>query len=136
MEFHGQAQIRGVDVRGLFARASLDGAGELNAALGLVGSQSVGDVMAGGYGQVAYNLLSQRSSRVSVAPFYRFEKLNTQHAVPAGYAADPARNLRLHVVGVELKPIGNIVLKADYQVTSNKARTGRNQFNIALGYAF
>jgi hypothetical protein len=136
VELHGQAQIRGFDVRGLFARAHLDDAGRLNEALGLAGRASVGETMAGGYGQVAYNLLSQRSSRLSLAPFYRFEQLNTQHRVPSGYVADPARDMRMHVLGVELKPIPAIVVKADYQITSNKARTGRDQFSVALGYAF
>lgn len=136
VEIHGQAQIRGFDIRGLFARASLDGAGELNAALGVVGSAAVGDTMAGGYGQVAYNVLSQRATRMSLAPFYRFERLNTQQAVPAGFSPDPSRDQTMHVLGVELKPIGNIVVKADYQITSNKARTGRDQFSVALGYAF
>ncbi len=37
---------------------------------------------------------------------------------------------------VELKPIANIVVKADYQLTANRARTGRDQFSVALGYAF
>ena len=136
VELHGQAQIRGFDVRGLFARAHVDDAGRLNAALGLSGQASVGETMMGGYGQVAYNLLSQRSRRLGLSPFYRFEQLNTQHRVPAGYAADPARDMRMHVLGVELKPIPAIVVKADYQITSNKARTGRDQFSVALGYAF
>ena len=136
VEGHAQVQIRGLDIRGLLARASVNQAAELNAALGLTGSQSMGEAMVGGYGQIAYNLLSQRSTPLSIAPFYRFETLNTQHAVPAGFLADPARQLRFNVVGIELKPIANIVVKADYQFTSNKARSGRDQFNVALGYAF
>ena len=136
VEVHGQAQIRGVDVRGLFARSNIDGAAALNAALGHVGPAGIGDTMVGGYGQVAYNLLSQGNSRLSLAPFYRFEKLNTQHAVPAGYSTDPALDIQVHVLGVEFKPISNIVLKADYQFTSNKAGSGRDQMHVALGYAF
>ena len=135
-EVHGQAQIRGIDVRGLLARSNLDGVAELNSALDFTGTESVGDVMMGGYAQIAYNLLSQQSTRIALSPYYRFEQLNTQHSVPVGYAADPARDQRLHVVGVELKPISNVVVKADYQFTSNKAGTGRDQFSVALGYAF
>lgn len=136
VEVHGQAQIRGFDVRGLFARASLDGAADLNAARNLAGADAVAEAMVGGYGQVAYDVLSQRGTRISLAPFYRFEKLNTQDAVPAGFLADPARNQTMQVIGVELKPIPNIVVKADYQFTANRARTGRDQFSVALGYAF
>jgi hypothetical protein len=135
-ELHGQAQIRGFDVRGLFAHASVDDAGELNRQLGLEGTTSVGSTLRGGYAQVAYNVLSQRGTRLSVAPFYRFEQVNTQADVPAGFAADPSNDLRWHTFGVELKPIGNIVVKTDYQRNTNRARAGRDQFNVSLGYAF
>ena len=39
-------------------------------------------------------------------------------------------------LGVELKPIPNIVVKTDYQWLTNEAGTGRSQFNVNLGYAF
>ncbi len=136
VEVHGQAQVRGFDVRGLFARASIDDAGMLNEALGFSGNSSIASVLHGGYAQVAYNVLSQRATTVSLAPFYRLEQVNTQAEVPAGFTANPSRNARWHTIGVELKPIGNIALKADYQRNTNKAETGRNQFNVSLGYAF
>lgn len=136
VEVHGQAQVRGFDVRGLFAHASIADAAALNDELGLTGSASIGRAMQGGYAHVAYNVLSQRATSVSLAPFYRFEQLNTQADVPAGFAANPSRDVRWHTVGVELKPIGNIAVKADYQRNTNKASTGRDQFNVSLGYAF
>lgn len=136
VELHGQAQIRGFDVRGLFARATIDDVDVLNAARGLTGSQSVGSTMQGGYAQVAYNVLSQGAGRVAVTPYYRFEQLDTQREVPAGYERNLSNDTRYHTLGLELKPIAAIVIKADYQWISNDARTGRNQFNVALGYAF
>ena len=39
-------------------------------------------------------------------------------------------------LGLEFKPISNIVVKADYQCLTNPAGSGQNQFNLALGYAF
>jgi uncharacterized small protein (DUF1192 family) len=136
VELHGQAQVRGFDVRGLFARASVNDAAALDNELGLSGGGSIGSVLRGGYAQVAYNLLSQQATTASLAPFYRFEQLDTQAEVPAGFVADPSRDARLHTIGIELKPIGNIALKVDYQRNTNKAETGRNQFNVSLGYAF
>lgn len=135
-ELHGQAQVRGFDLRGVFARVALDEVGALNDALGLDAADGVGDAMNGGYAQVAYNLLSQTGSAVSVSPFYRYEQVNTQASVPAGFLPNPSRDGRWHSLGVEVKPIGHIVLKADYQWITNQARTGRDQFNVALGYSF
>jgi hypothetical protein len=135
-ELHGQAQIRGVDVRALFAQAVLDDVGQLNAVLGLAGSGGVGSTMRGGYAQVGYNVLATRTPAVALTPYYRYELVNTHAEVPAGYLADPARRLTFQTLGLELRPVHGVVVKADYQWTSNRADTGRNQFNIALGYAF
>lgn len=136
VELHGQGQIRGFDVRALYARTMLDDVAGLNAALGLTGTDGIGKVQQGGYAQIGYNVLSQRAVRTALTPYYRYERLNTHAEVPAGFDVDPSRNIQANTFGVELKPISNIVVKADYQVITNKARTGRNQFNVALGYAF
>jgi hypothetical protein len=135
-ELHGQAQLRGFDVRGLFAHASLDDVAELNAARGLTGASTIGSTMRGGYAQVGYNVLATRTPALALTPYYRYERVNTHAEVPAGYLADPAKRLTFQTLGVELRPVHGVVVKADYQWTSNRADTGRNQFNIALGYAF
>ena len=80
--------------------------------------------------------LSQRYQDVAVTPYYRFEKVNTQHSVAEGFVADPSRDATFHTLGVEARPIYNIVLKADYTWVSNRANTGRDQLSINLGYAF
>jgi hypothetical protein len=40
------------------------------------------------------------------------------------------------VAGVDLKPIPNVVIKADFQSDRNEARTGVNRFHLAVGYLF
>lgn len=135
-ELHGQAQVRGFDLRGVFAHAAIEDAASLNRARGLPSGGGVGKSMNGGYAQAAYNLLSQTGSAIAVSPYYRFEQVNTQAAPAEGFLADAARNGRWHTLGLELKPIRNIVLKTDYQWVTNRARSGRNQLNLALGYAF
>jgi hypothetical protein len=133
-DVHGQAQIRGFDLRALYARASIDDAGELSRALGL--AAPIAEQMQGGYVQAGYNLLSQTPSTMSLTPFVRIEQVDTQDRVPAGFARDLARDATFKTLGLELKPIRNIALKADYQWISNAANTGRNQFSVNLGYAF
>jgi len=39
-------------------------------------------------------------------------------------------------LGVELKPIGGVVLKVDHAWVSSDADSGVNQFNVNVGYAF
>jgi hypothetical protein len=135
-EVHGQAQIRGFDVRGLWARASVDDAGRLSEALRLATTTPVAERMQGGYVQVGYNVLSQLSTTVAVVPYVRFEQVDTQNRVPFGFTRDLSRDGEFRTLGVEIKPIPSVVVKADYQWVRNAAGTGRNQFNVNLGYAF
>jgi hypothetical protein len=135
-EVHGQAELRGFDVRALYARAGVGDARRLSTALRLPSTAPVAERMEGGYIQLGYDVLSQIGSRLSVSPYVRLEQVDTQRRVPAGFTRDLARDGGYRTIGVELKPIANVVLKTEYQVISNEAGTGRNQFNINLGYAF
>jgi hypothetical protein len=136
VDVHGQAQIRGFDVRALFAQTSVDGAGDLSRALRLSATSPVAERMRGEYIQLGYNVLSQLNTPLSLMPFVRYEHIDTQHRVPAGFTRDRSRDADFKTLGVELKPIPNVVVKTDYQWVTNEAGTGRNQFSVNLGYAF
>jgi hypothetical protein len=138
VDLHGQAQIRGLDIRGLFARTSLDDAAGLNHALGLAGASGVAERMQGGYLQVGYNLLSQTASAAGVAltPYLRYEQVDTQDRMPVGFERSLSTDNTFVTLGVELKPIPNVVVKVDHAWVSNAADTGVNQFNLNMGYAF
>ena len=135
-EVHGQAQLRGFDVRGLFANATVDDAGPASAALRLAAVAPIAERLRGGYVQAGYNVLSQFNTRVALTPFVRYEQVDTQDRVPAGFTRDLTRDGTFRTFGVDLKPIPNVVVKTDYQWITNAAGTGRNQFNVNLGYAF
>ena len=138
VDIHGQAQVRGLDVRGLFARARLGDAAELNQALGLTGASGVAERMQGAYIQVGYDVLSQSSASAGVAltPYVRYEVVDTQDRMPMGFTRSLSTDNRYVTAGIELKPIPNVVLKVDHAWVSNDADSGVNQFNVNLGYAF
>jgi len=136
VEVHGQAQLRGFDLRALFAQASVNQAGRASRALGLPAGSPIAETMQGGYLQAGYNVLSQFATSLALTPYARYEQIDTQHRVPAGFVRDLSRDGILKTLGIELKPIPNVALKTDYQWISNEAETGRNQFNVNLGYAF
>jgi len=138
-EVHGQAQFRGLDVRALYAHATVDDAGAASRALasaGVTATSPIADAMQGGYVQVGYNVLSQASTETAVTPYLRYERVDTQHRVPAGFTRALAQDGTFTTLGVDVKPIPNVVIKTDYQWITNAAGTGRNQFNLNLGYAF
>jgi hypothetical protein len=135
-EVHGQAQWRGFDVRGLFARATVDEAGEASTALRLASTAPIAERMDGGYLQVGYNVLSQTPSALALTPYVRYEQVDTQSRIPVGFLRDLTRDGEFRTFGVDFKPIPNVVVKAEYQRITNAAGSGRDQFNLNLGYAF
>ena len=92
--------------------------------------------MRGGYVQAGYNVLSQFNTSIALTPYLRYEQVDTQDRIPGGFIRDRSRDGTFRTFGIDLKPIPNVVLKADYQWITNAAATGRNQFNVNLGYAF
>jgi hypothetical protein len=135
-EGHAEYKLRGFDLRGLLALSTLDDAAEINELNGLAGAASVGERLIGWYLQGGYDVLRGSRTTDQLVPYVRYEQLNTQDRVPGGFASDPANERRLITLGAMWKPLPNIALKTDYQITSTEAETGVNQLNVNLGYLF
>lgn len=135
-ETHLEYKARGVDLRALYARATLDDVAALNRLRGLTGAASIGEEMNGGYIQAGYDVLRFAGVRDQLVPYFRWERVNTQAAVPAGFSTNPATDRGGLLLGAMWKPIPQISVKADYQILTNEAETGVNQFNVNLGYLF
>jgi len=135
-EGHAQYKLRGFDLSGLVAISTLDDAAQINELNGLAANASVGERLIGWYLQGGYDLLRGGRSGHQLVPYIRYEQLNTQDRVPAGFSANPANDRRLVTFGTMWKPLPNVSVKADYQVASNQAETGVNQLNVNLGYLF
>jgi len=135
-EGHAQYKARGFDLRGLFALADVEDVAQLNSARGLTGAESIGESMVGGYVQAGYDVLRAARTEHQLLPYVRWEQVNTQDEVPVGFDADPATDRTIVSLGAAWKPVPGAILKADYQIHSNEADTGVDQFNVALGYLF
>jgi hypothetical protein len=96
----------------------------------------IAEKMQGGYVQLGYNVLSRHNTMMAVTPYFRYEEVDTQKEVPAGFTRDLTRDGQFRTFGIDIKPIPNVVVKTEYQWISNAANTGRNQFNLNLGYSF
>ena len=137
LDFHLDARWRGAQFRAVWARSTVGDTAAINQMNNLEGKESVGSRQEGWYAEAGFDVFSLVSrSRMSLIPFMRYEAYDTQAAVPAGYARDPENDARVVTVGVNFKPIPQIVIKADGQWRRNAAYTGVKQFNMALGYEF
>lgn len=136
-DLHAQFEHRGLWLRALYARTTLGDAAMINAQNGLLGGMSVGSRQHGFYAEAGYDLLNTRPrGQLAVIPFVRYERIDTQSRVPEGFAKNPARDRRVLTAGLSVKPLTNVVLKADYQAHSNEAGSGVSQFNMAVGFLF
>jgi hypothetical protein len=135
VELHAEYRYRGLKLRGLYSQATLDDVVQLNRALGFSGAQSVGERLDGGYLEAGFDLLAGRD-RSSLIPYVRWERLNTQEEVPEGWSANPANDQELLTLGLAYQPLPQLIFKAEYLNVDNRAGTGIDQFNLALGYIF
>lgn len=135
-EGHVDYRFRGLELRGLYARADLDDVARLNEVLGLEGAASVGESLVGSYLQVGYDLLARRAGRSSLTPYLRWERVNTQDSVPGGWQSNPANDQELFSLGIAYQPLEQLIVKLEYQDVETGADTGIDQFNLNLGYIF
>ncbi len=134
-DLHLEYRYRGLELRGLWARAELDDVARLNEALGYEGIESVGETLEGGYLQAGYDVLAGRG-KSSLTPYLRWEQLNTQQEVPEGWSANPANDVQVLTLGLAYQPIEQLIFKAEFQNIDNEAETGVDQFNLSMGYIF
>jgi hypothetical protein len=134
---HLEWNWRGLHVRGLYARGSLEDAGAVSLAIDPSGATAIGSRQRGAYGEIAWNVLSmRRRGGQDLVPFVRYETLNTQDRVAPGFSADPANDRTIRTIGLAYRPIPNVALKIDHQNVGDAAGTGVDQWNFALGYLF
>lgn len=133
-EVHTEYRAQGWQARGLYSRITNGEAGVASLDPTLEARQ-VGTAQFGGYLELGYDLLAG-GGKQSLVPFVRWERLNTQQKVVTGVEADPANDQTVLTMGVNFKPIPQVAVKADFTRLENHARTGRNSFNVALGYYF
>ncbi len=138
-EAHASLERSGVELRGLYAQGTIGDAALINRGMATPctsGTCSVGERLFGGYAQVAYNVFSLMNTNHYLAPFFRYERYDTQQRVPGGYTKSAANSRTEYTVGLTYKPIPQVVVKGEWQDLDNQAETGVNQVNFALGYIF
>jgi hypothetical protein len=132
---HVQYEWRGLHFRGLAAFAFLDDAKSISDAV----DETVANQMEGHYLEVAYDIMPiilPQYDRQYLAPFFRYEHLNTQWHVPAGLSADDTKDFNDYVLGLSYKPHPQVVLKFDYRGFHQEVGRRSNDINLGLGFVF
>jgi hypothetical protein len=140
-EGHLQARYHGLELRGLAAYGTLSGARELTLALFPTDTtQLIASALYGWYLEAAYDLWPLFSKRnLYLAPYFRYERYNTQYETPeiSGRAPNLALDVSIVEAGLTFKPHPQIVVKLTYRDTSNAADAlVADQFLVGAGFIY
>lgn len=144
-EAHAEWRWRGLTVRGLAVQAELDDVAALNRIRAADGDEpvvdadieSVGETLSGWYVEAGYDVLNEVDrGELAVIPFVRYEQYDTQDAIPEGFRASGRYDVETVTLGLNVKPLDEIVFKAEYQMVDRADGSGVDQFNLGLGYIF
>jgi hypothetical protein len=148
VEAHMDYRSKGLEVQALYTQAEVDDAAALSRIAGGKNDDgsakadaeinAVGETLSGWYVQLGYDLMTMRSGEAEMAltPFVRYSAYNTQDSIPDGFKRSGRSDVEVTTIGVNFKPIDEVVFKVDYQMIDNAAGTGEDQLNVALGYVF
>lgn len=133
-EAHAQWKYRGLEFRTLGSWGHINDAAFVSANNNtIVGSQNYGF-----YTELGYDVLPLlwQDTTQYLAPFFRYEKLDTIAKAPKGFADDPTKAWQIYQVGLQYKPIPNVVIKADYRNYVAKQGPLPDDFNLGFGFIF
>lgn len=133
-EGHVQWKYHGLEFRTLGSIGHIDDAGVLSAAKG----QTIGEENYGWYSELGYDILPLLNPNTSqyLAPFFRYEQLDTIASAPVGFSDDETKNKKIYQFGLQYKPIPNVVIKADYRNFTAKKGSLPDDFNLGFGFIF
>jgi len=133
-EGHVQWKYHGLEFRTLGSWGHIGDAGVLSAAK----RQTIGEENYGWYSEVGYDILPLLNPNTTqyLAPFFRYEQLDTIASAPAGFGDDETKDRQIYQFGLQYKPIPNVVVKADYRNFTAKRGNLPDDFNLGLGFIF
>ena len=133
-EGHVQWKYRGLEFRTLGSWGHINDAGILSDYKG----QTVGSQNYGWYSEVGYDVLPFlfKDTPQYLAPFFRYEQYDTIASTPTGYEDNLNLDREIFQVGLQYKPIPQVVIKADYRNFSAKQGSVPDDFNLGFGFIF
>jgi hypothetical protein len=143
-EGHLQWKYRGFEFRTLGSWGHIGDAAllSLNSQLINAGNpenaQIIGSENFGWYAEAGYDVLPWlfEDTTQYLAPFVRYERLDTIAKAPNGFPDDPTKDWQIYQAGLQYKPIPNVVIKADYRNRVAKQGPLSDDFNLGFGFIF
>jgi hypothetical protein len=118
--------------------AALDAYQRDATAAGATAPDPVASQSRGGYLEAGYDLLRWLAPGTvqGVTLFGRFDYVDTQAAVPAGFTANPALRRTIYTAGLVYRPVAAVALKLDYRRHAFGIGDGANELAAAITWMF
>lgn len=133
-EGHAQYKANGLELRALGVLTYIGDAALVSQQVG----STVGNRQFGWYTEAAYDVLQLFGNPNGhyLAPFVRYEQLDTQASVPTGFTANPLQDRSVYSIGLTYKPITQVAVKAEYRAIESKSNEKDLPDSLYLGVGF
>jgi hypothetical protein len=140
-EFHADYKKGGFALRALFTQAFIDNPNSLNDALTAIPEDGyLAEALLGWYIEAGYDVMPWLlpNSKMSLEPFFRYERLDTQYRMQPGFSALAENDRHILMVGIGFQPIESVVLKLDYRIFTQVSNdeTLNEQIEVGVGFVF
>lgn len=141
-EAHIMARKGGFLFNALVTSTKLSNAGDLNdinlSSSNIVAGAEAAEQMFGWYTEFGYDVLSgSDKGEMQLTPYLRLEQADTQSKVAEGSLVDAdAYDYDIITVGLNFKPIDEVVFKLEHQFIKDGNGNRLDQSNLAMGYVF
>lgn len=137
-EAHLMARKGGFTFNALATGSQLSNADDLSDANSLGADDYIGEQMFGWYTELGYDVLAgSDKGELQLTPYVRLEQVDTQSKKAEGSTVDAdLYNYDIITVGLNFKPIDEVVIKLEHQFIKNGNNDSLDQTNLAMGYVF
>jgi hypothetical protein len=135
-EIHTQVNYRKLHFRALGTTVVIDDAALLSLDPDINGP--IAESMYGVYTEIGYDILPLifPDTTHSLMPWFRYSWLDTQNGMPNGFARDRSQRRDYYEVGLQYKPIPQVVLKAEYRIEDRQEGTAPDGLQLGGGFVF
>ena len=135
-ELHVEYKRYGLELRALATLLEIGDAGALSGDPAI--AQTIANTSIGYYGEIAYDVLPLILPNTThyLAPWFRYSRVDTQHDVPSGFAKDETQDVQYYEVGLDYKPIPQVVIKLDYRNQDPEEGNAPDEVRFGAGFIF
>jgi len=135
-EVHTQVNYRNLHFRALGVTTLINNAGLLSSDPDIAGP--IGKQQLGAYTEIGYDVLPHilPDTTHSLMPWFRYSWLDTQNDMPTGFTRDRTQRRNFYEVGMQYKPIPQVVLKAEYSIADSQGGSLPDGLQLGGGFVF